>query len=88
VTDDEWKRIVLRTIKRVAQRQVSLTTDDVWEQLALLDLEIPLIDARAIGTQMRQAAKLGYIIGTQMYVPSTRQVCHHRPVKVWSSELI
>jgi hypothetical protein len=83
---DEWKQLVLRTIKYVAERREYLSSIDVIEELAKTGNEPPP-GSRVMGPLMRRAVTLGYIEGPVETRRSDR-VSHHRGLEnVWKSRL-
>lgn len=80
---DEWQSEAVTTIREIATKQVSLTTDDVWAELGRDDD----IEGRAMGAAMRMAAKLGYIRRTNTTQKSVRVACHRRDLRIWESLL-
>lgn len=80
--DDEWRREAIGAIRRVAERQPELTTDDVLA--AAPDLELT-VEPRAWGPVMLYAAKDGLIAPTDRYAPSSRRQSNARHKRVWRS---
>jgi hypothetical protein len=76
---EDWQRVALAAIERIARSQETLTTDDVWEHV-----EAPS-EPRAVGCAMRRAAREGLIRKTGRVKPSRRKECHGRDVAVWRS---
>jgi hypothetical protein len=74
----DWMRTGIETIRRVANRQPRLTTDDVWAELTSEPRE-----RRAMGAAMTLAARAGIITPTSEYIPSKRVENHARPIRVW-----
>lgn len=93
--DPEWMRAAYAAVIRVARRQTRFTTDDVWLELHNASVaswgatgvwvQPATHDHRAMGAVMRKAKKVGVCEPTGGYQPSTRDVCHGRPVRVWRS---
>lgn len=80
--EPSWRLAARQAILRVAlNHPTGFTTDEVWAELA--DGDTATHEPRALGAQMRAAAKAGEITGTDTYRPSTRADCHMRPVRVW-----
>jgi hypothetical protein len=80
--DPDWVAHVLDVIYCLAVAHDELTTDDVWGTIG----EVAAThEPRALGSVMRQAARLGYVRATDRYTPSARPACHARPVRVWES---
>ena len=78
-----WCDAAYAAVVRVASRKLQFTTDDVWQEIAG-----PVThDNRALGAVMRRARTEKVCEPTMQYTPSTRDVCHGRPVRVWRSIL-
>jgi hypothetical protein len=76
-----WCDAAYEAVVRVARRHAHFTTDDVW-----LAIDGPIThDNRALGAVMRRARTEKVCEPTMHYRPSTRDVCHGRPVRVWRS---
>ena len=82
----EWKDTTMDIIKVLAIAYPTFTTDDVWLELNRTP-HVGTHEPRALGSMIRAAYKLGWIVPTQEYENSTRPECHARPVKVWRSRL-
>lgn len=82
----EWKDHTMRCIAHCAVTYPTFTTDDVWVLLSDVP-EIGTHEPRALGSMMRAAFKLGWVVPTDQYVKSRRPECHARPVKIWASRL-
>lgn len=74
----EWWTQAVRAVQHVAGTRSRFTTDDVWE---LLDASTH--EHRAMGAVMRHARSMGWCTPSREYQPSTRDVAHGRPVRVW-----
>lgn len=78
--EPEWKDKAMEAIRRVALRQETLISDDVWVYLG----EMPR-EPRAIGPLMLAGAAKGYIVKTDQMREAHRVVNHARPQAVWRS---
>jgi hypothetical protein len=78
--DRAWMQTALDAITGLAANRPSLTSDQVWEAVAL-----PPREARMIGNALRRAHAAGLIEPTDEHRPSTRSLNHRRPVRVWRS---
>ena len=79
----EWRARAGQIIATLARKQPSLTTDDVWREIAGEAVETH--DPRAMGSAIQDAVRAGLIQGSATWVPSDRVACHKRPLRVWSS---
>jgi hypothetical protein len=80
--DPDWVEQTLDVIYCLAVSHDEITTDDIWQTVG----EVAAThEPRALGSVMRQAARLGYVRATDRYTPSARPACHARPVRVWAS---
>jgi hypothetical protein len=82
--DPKWRELAMRAVRGLAARFDEFTTDEVWEELGP---EVRVGDPRGISAVMQEAAKEGLISRTKRDRPSTRPECHHRPVRIWRSEV-
>ena len=82
----QWKDLTMATIKELAVMCPRFTTDDVWIELSRTP-DVATHEPRALGSMMRAACKLGWIVPTDQYENSVRPECHARPVKIWASRL-
>jgi len=82
----QWKDLTMATIKELAVMCPRFTTDDVWIELSRTP-DVATHEPRALGSMMRAAYKLGWIVPTDQYENSVRPECHARPVKIWASRL-
>ncbi len=78
-----WITRALEAVRRVAERYVAFTSDDVWAEL---DQDTGAGDNRTLGPVMKLAAVEGYCSATDRTQKSARKSCRH-PVRVWRSEL-
>ena len=78
-----WVEQATSLLRRVAESQSELTTDDL--RIAGLD-ECPG-DPRALGAVMRHGAIKGWILRTDRTINTTRVRAHRRPLHVWMSLL-
>lgn len=76
-----WMDLALALLKRRAEHQRTLTSEDLWEELP----QPP--EPRAMGAVFRKAQVMGWIETTPQYVPGTRPTSHGRPVRVWRSRI-
>lgn len=81
--DDEWLSDARDCVRLLATAQDTLTTDDVWDLLALRSSATH--EPRALGAVMRWAVGEGLIVKTERMVPSKRSACHGRDIRVWRS---
>lgn len=81
--DPKWMAAADRAVRRLAKREATFTTDEVWQ--ALKRSKATTSERRAMGAVMRKAAADGVIRSTQTYRVSTRPECHRRPVTIWES---
>lgn len=79
----EWQSEAITTIREIATKQPTLTTDDVWHELGRDEN----LEGRAMGAAMQMAAKLGYIRRTNTTQKSVRVACHRRDLRIWESLL-
>lgn len=79
----DWPRAARRALWDEAKLSRSLTSDDVWRRLGILNGEP--VDPRAMGAVFRHGERRGWIEGTDTWVPSTRGTNHGRRVRVWRS---
>lgn len=80
--EDDWRRAVLETVRRVAEEQPQLTTDDVLAANPALELGR---EKRALGPMMLYAARDGLITPTDRYAPSSRRASNARHKRLWLS---
>lgn len=77
---EEWNCRARETIRAVALRLVTFTSDDVWEA----GLEKPDgADARALGAHFAALARSGLIRKTGRYLPSRQKGLHMTPIAEW-----
>jgi hypothetical protein len=79
-----FREIANNALRRVAERQTELTTDDVWSEIGTV------IDkfASQIGIVMRDGAKSGVITITDRTRKSERPSRHANRLPVWQSKLV
>ena len=75
----DWLHEAMLAVRRVAQAQMTFTTDDLW---TLID---PPREPRAMGATMTHARRLGLCEPTDRTSRSSRVACHARPLRVWRS---
>lgn len=85
--DEQWKSLTFSFIRQLAESLPEFTTDHVWAWLQEYP-DVATHEPRALGSMMREAYKLGWIVPTDRYENSVRPECHARPVKVWRSRLM
>lgn len=68
-------------IRKAAPLFKEFTTDDLFPDTEAWKFS----DPRAIGSIMRKARKLGYIVPTNRVRNSTMASCHCRPKRVWKA---
>jgi hypothetical protein len=84
--NEEWVGAAADIVARLAAAKKTFTTDDVWEELAKLDVRTH--EPRAMGAVMSAAKRMKMVSSTSTYVISTRPECHSRPIRVWESLVI
>jgi len=84
--DEEWKRAALEQVRAVAQRQQTLTVDDVQARMQILD--VTTHEGRAMGAVMLEARRRGWIESTGRTTQSKQKQCHAGPRTVWRSLLL
>jgi hypothetical protein len=80
----KWVLDVDAAIHWVATQQRELTTDDVWERLAVVSSQ-RTPENRAMGPRMIAAQRLGWVSSTYSTVISNRR--RGAPVRVWRSNI-
>lgn len=78
-----WMEHAAEVLRRVAEGQEELTTDD----LRIAGLEECPGDPRALGAVMRNGSIMGWIERTDRTTNTTRVRAHRRPLRVWASLL-
>ena len=81
--DAAWVAMAEMSILRVAHREPTFTTDEVWQELETLGPAGQPEEPRALGAVLHKMAKQGTILPLDEYRPSLRRVCHGRPVRIW-----
>jgi hypothetical protein len=84
-SNQDWSQAAYLACCLVAEQQVFLTSDDVWEMLATIAPQYQTHEPRAMGAVMRRVARDKKIEPTDRYVKSNRPECHHRPQMIWDS---
>ena len=79
--DHRWRTLVTAATIRLVLLAEAFTTDDVWDQLD--SQGVTTHDNRALGAVMKAMQQCGLIEATTTFLPSSRTVNHHRPVRVW-----
>lgn len=90
-TDPEWRKAALKAVKKVAKKQATFTTDDVWAVLNKKNIYTP--ENRAMGPVMLEAKREGWAkikgcnsCGTKkVMVASTRPEAHVMDIAVYES---
>lgn len=83
-----WLGSAIEAVARVASRQATLTSDDVWGDLEARGVVWSGGDPRAMGAAFRVAAKKGWVKRVPgEYRQSTRKKRHLGPVAVWHSAI-
>ena len=80
--DAEWKTAALEAVRLAALHLPKFTTNQVWP---MIDKDTH--DGRAMGAIMQRAAKQGYIVATNIWLPSDSVTNHARPQRVWRSQI-
>ncbi len=79
VIDAEWMQEAIEAIRRLTDRNETITSDDVWAEI-----QMPPREPRMIGNALSRARGLGLIEPTDEHRPSDRKNNNHaRPVRVW-----
>jgi hypothetical protein len=73
-------------IYKVAVENRLFTTDEVWFELKLAQVESPR-EHRAMGAAMAKAVRLRWIAWTAGTRESERKECHRNPKRIWLSWL-
>lgn len=81
----EWKTAAPLEIQATAERLRELTTDDIWPNLD--ESKVSTAQRKAIGPQMTEAAKRGWIKKSdpERRRNSDRPVAHQNPKLIWIS---
>jgi hypothetical protein len=80
---EEFLAEALDAVRRVAERRVLFTTDDVKREL----LDRGPDEQRVWGAIMMRAKRAGWIEATTEHRLSERVACHRRPLRVWRSRI-
>jgi hypothetical protein len=86
--NEAWKALILDIVWDIACEIEFLTTDDVCIRYRSLpeDSRPGTHEWRALGPQMTKAAKLGFIVKTPNFRPSTDGARRHAaPLQIWRS---
>ena len=84
--DPAWAALAFDAILLVAQRQPTLTTDDIHYELGRQRVPEPR-EPRVYAAPMRRAQKAGVIEPTSEHRLSTRRQAHRNPKRVWRSRV-
>ena len=71
--------VIVSEIGRLARQRGTITSDDLPDDLRAAAQLRP----GEIGLVFRWAARLGLVVSTGRWVPSTRPTAHGRPVQQW-----
>lgn len=77
MTAREFDR-VLAAVRQAAEGGDGFTTDDVWPLLGFVPIE-----RNVVGKAFAEAARRGWITGTERFIRSTRPEAKGRRVQVW-----
>ena len=80
--DEDWRVAALEAVRLAALHLPKFTTNQVWPMIAK-----DTHDGRAMGAIMQRAAKQGYIVATNIWLPSDSVTNHARPQRVWHSQI-
>ena len=82
-----WEAV--ETVRLVALRRETLTSDDIWTALEALWEQgaMTFPEPRVMGAVFKVAEREGYVRPTEEHRLSRRPVCHRRPIRVWRSLL-
>lgn len=69
---------ILLAVRAAAMEGGDFTTDDVWPRLGFVPAE-----RNMVGKAFAEAARRGWIVGTERFVRSTRREAKGRRVQVW-----
>ena len=78
-----WMALAELAALHVAATHKEFTSDDVWAELERRG-STTTPDNRALGAVLQQLSRRRVIKATAKWEPSTRAVCHGRPVRVWA----
>ena len=73
---------------RVAGRQATLISDDVWVEVEAIAPDATTPEGRAMGAIIRRGVKQGIIEASGNYRPSARKNCHGNLVAEWTSLVV
>ena len=85
ISGKDWLLHAERGVRIIARRQEQLTSDDIWEWLLKLELNLEVHEPRAMGAVLRNAARDHIILPVNQWQESTRPIAHKRPVRIWKS---
>lgn len=80
----EWLEKALAVLHKVALRNHTFTSDDVWRELENSGVEKPRTHS-AMGAVFRRGWKAHYCEKTGRYIPSTQPSNHQRDIAQWLS---
>ena len=83
--NQEWIDAAAAAVIKIALRQTTLTSDDVWEELS--GKGVATHEPRAMGAVMSRCARDGVIVRTDRVIPTKRSCANHRPIAIWLSLL-
>ncbi len=84
----QWLTLVTDLIKIIASRKAEITSDDVWFFLEGSNAVAPIVDGRLLGAAFNDAKRHGILSVVDRVQPSTRPVCHRRPIRIWESRIV
>ena len=82
----DWFLTAERAVRIIAREKQTLTSDDVWEWMR--DMNVEVREPRAMGAVMKNAARDAVILPINQWECSRRPVAHRRPVRLWKSLII
>lgn len=81
----EWKRLVYGVLKALAQKQATVTTDQLWDALDEMGAIPEQREPRALGGVVRCLVRDGVLAPSLEYKLCARPSMHKRPIRVWKS---
>ena len=82
--DADWKSVAYATGFQLAQRQQSITSEEIFDAMPS---DVGTHEPRAMGAVMRKLSKDGVISPSNEFVRSTSVRGHGRPSRVWKSRV-
>lgn len=80
--DGRWHSGAVRLVRRVAKRELMITSDDVREEMRRVHFPEPPSKG-AVGAAIRACVTLGYLEATEFQRPSKRPEAHAHRNPVW-----